>query len=85
MKLYLFPPSGRVLGIAALKNHLAIDCEVRHINLGCGDQLAPQYVALNPNAPELRVLDHPKASGDGLALPGNARPSGCGIVGEPQR
>jgi hypothetical protein len=49
MKLYIFPPSGRVLGIVALKNHLALDCEVQPINLGRGDQLTPQYLALNPN------------------------------------
>ena len=49
MKLYLFPPSPRVLGIVALKNHLALDCEVQPIDLGRGDQLTPQYVALNPN------------------------------------
>jgi glutathione S-transferase len=38
-----------VLGIVALKNHLALDCEVQTIDLGRGDQLTPQYVALNPN------------------------------------
>ncbi len=50
MKLYIFPPSGRVVGIMALKNHLALDCEVLAINLGRGDQLTPQYLALNPNS-----------------------------------
>jgi glutathione S-transferase len=49
MKLYLFPPSPRVLGIVALKNYLALDCELQPIDLGRGDQLTPQYVALNPN------------------------------------
>ena len=49
MKLYLFPPSPRVLGIVALKNHLALDCELQTIDLGHGDQLTAQYVALNPN------------------------------------
>jgi glutathione S-transferase len=49
MKLYLFPPSPRVLAIVALKNHLALNCEVQPIDLGRGDQLAPRYVALNPN------------------------------------
>ena len=43
MKLYIFPPSGRVLGIVALKNYLALDCEVQAIDLGRGDQLTPQY------------------------------------------
>jgi glutathione S-transferase len=49
MKLYLFPPSGRVLGIVALKNYLALDCEVQPIDLGRGDQLTPQYLTLNLN------------------------------------
>jgi glutathione S-transferase len=49
MKLYLFPPSTRVLAIVALKNHLALDCVVNPIDLGRGDQLAPEYLALNPN------------------------------------
>ncbi len=49
MKLYIFPLSGRVLGIVALKNHLALDCDVQAIDLGRGDQLTPEYVALNPN------------------------------------
>ena len=49
MKLYLFPPSARVLAIVALKNHLALDCELNPIDLGRGDQLTPEYLALNPN------------------------------------
>lgn len=50
MKLYIFPPSGRALGIMALKNHLALDCAVQRIDLSRGDQLTPEYLALNPNA-----------------------------------
>jgi len=49
MRLYLFPPSTRALGVVALKNYLALDCELRPIDLGRGDQLAPEYLALNPN------------------------------------
>jgi glutathione S-transferase len=49
VKLYLFPPSTRVLGIVALKNHLALDCEIQSIDLGRGDQLTPEYLALYPN------------------------------------
>ena len=49
IRLYLFPPSTRVLAIVALKNHLALDCEINPIDLGRGDQLTPEYVALNPN------------------------------------
>ena len=50
MRLYVFLPSGRALGVLALKNHLALDCDVQPIDLGSGDQLAPGYLALNPNA-----------------------------------
>ncbi len=49
MRLYIFPPSGRVIGIVALKNHLALDCDVQPVDLSRGDQLRPQYLALNPN------------------------------------
>ncbi len=49
MKLHFFPPSTRVLAIVALKNHLALDCEFNPIDLGRGDQLTPEYLALNPN------------------------------------
>jgi glutathione S-transferase len=49
MRLYLFPPSSRALGVVALKNHLGLDCELCTVDLGRGDQRAPAYVALNPN------------------------------------
>lgn len=49
MQLYLFPPSARALAVVALKNHLGIDCELKPIDLSRGDQLAPEYLALNPN------------------------------------
>jgi glutathione S-transferase len=49
MKIHVFPPSGRVVGIVALKNYLALDCELKPIDLGRGDQRAPEYVSLNPN------------------------------------
>jgi glutathione S-transferase len=49
MKLYYFPPSTRALAVVALSQHLALDCELQPIDLGRGDQLRPEYVALNPN------------------------------------
>lgn len=49
MTLYLFPISTRSLAIVALKSHLALDCAVEVIDLGRGDQLTPEYRALNPN------------------------------------
>ena len=48
MKLYLFP-TGRALGVRALINHLGVECEIVPIDLGRGDQLTPEYRALNPN------------------------------------
>ena len=49
MKIHVLPPSGRVVGVVALKNYLALDCELKPIDLGRGDQRAPEYVSLNPN------------------------------------
>jgi glutathione S-transferase len=49
MKIHLFPPSGRVVGIVALKNHLALDCDLELVDLGRGDQRTPEYAALNLN------------------------------------
>ncbi len=49
MRLYLFPPSSRSLGVVALKNHLAIECEVVPVDLSRGDQRAAEYLAINPN------------------------------------
>ena len=49
MKIHVFPPSGRVVGIVALRNYLALDCELKPIDLGRGDQRASEYVSLNPN------------------------------------
>jgi glutathione S-transferase len=59
MKLFYFPPSARALAVLALGKHLALDCELRPIDLGRGDQLCPEYVALNPNKkmPTLEVDD----------------------------
>jgi len=48
MKLYVFP-TGRALASTALLNYLGIDCEIELIDLGRGDQLTPEYLALNPN------------------------------------
>ncbi len=49
MKLYVLPPSPRAFKVIALKNHLGIECETLFVDLGKGDQLAPEYVAMNPN------------------------------------
>jgi glutathione S-transferase len=49
MKLYVLPPSPRAFKVIALKNHLGLDCETQIVDLGKGDQLTPEYVAMNPN------------------------------------
>jgi glutathione S-transferase len=49
MRLYIFPPSARVLAILALKDYLDIECEIVSIDLSKGDQRTPEYAARNPN------------------------------------
>ena len=49
IKLFIFPPSSRALGVVALGNHLDLGCEIVPIDLGKGDQRTAGYVARNPN------------------------------------
>jgi glutathione S-transferase len=49
VKIHIFPPSSRVIGIVALKHYLALDCELQTVDLGDGDQRTPEYGSLNPN------------------------------------
>jgi glutathione S-transferase len=49
MKIHVFPPSGRIVGIVALKNYLALDCDLAAIDFGRGDQRTLEYAALNFN------------------------------------
>jgi len=49
VRLYIFQPSTRALGVVALANHLGLDWELRPVDLGRGDQRDSEYVALNPN------------------------------------
>ena len=56
MKLYVLPPSPRALKVIALKNHLSLECEMQIVDLGKGDQLSPEYIAMNPNK-KMPVLD----------------------------
>ena len=49
MKLFVLPPSPRALKVIALKNHLGVDCELRIVDLAKGEQLQPEFVAMNPN------------------------------------
>jgi hypothetical protein len=49
MKLFVLPLSPRAFKVIALKNHLGLDREMQVVDLGMGDQLTPEYIALNPN------------------------------------
>ena len=49
MKLYVLPPSPRAFKVIALKNYLGLDCEMHIVDLARGDQLTPEYIAMNPN------------------------------------
>lgn len=54
MKLYGTPPT-RALRVLWLLNELDLECEVVTVNMGIGEHLAPQFLALNP-AGKLPVL-----------------------------
>ena len=47
MKLYGTPPT-RALRVVWLLNELNIECEVVTVNMGIGEHLAPEFLALNP-------------------------------------
>ena len=49
MKLHVFPPSPRAFKVLALANHLGLDYELRLVDLTKGEQLRPEFAALNPN------------------------------------
>ncbi len=49
MKLYVFPPSPRAMKAIALAEHLQIEHETRIVDLTKGEQMKPEFTALNPN------------------------------------
>src|SRR6266478_6307027 len=49
MKLYAFPPSPRAMKVIALAEHLQIEHETQVVDLTKGDQMKPEFTALNPN------------------------------------
>jgi glutathione S-transferase len=49
MKLYVFPPSPRAMKVIALAEHLQIEHETQLVDLIKGDQMKPEFTALNPN------------------------------------
>ena len=56
MRLYVFPPSWRAAKVVALKNHLGLEGEIEIVDVGKGDHLTPEYIAMNPNK-KMPVLD----------------------------
>jgi glutathione S-transferase len=56
MKLYVLPPSPRVLKVIALNNHLGLDCEMQVVDLSKDEHLTPAFAELNPNK-KMPVLD----------------------------
>jgi glutathione S-transferase len=49
MKLYVFPLSPRAMKVIALAEHLQIEHETQLVDLTKGDQMKPEFTALNPN------------------------------------
>lgn len=49
MKLYTFPPSPNSRKIMAVAHHLGIDLDVHFVDLRKGEQMKPEFLALNPN------------------------------------
>jgi glutathione S-transferase len=49
MKLYVFPPSPRAMKVVALAEHLQLEHETRLVDLTKGEQMKPEFAALNPN------------------------------------
>jgi glutathione S-transferase len=49
IELYVFPPSPRAFKVLAVANHLGLDCRIRIVDLGKGEQRTPEYAAMNPN------------------------------------
>ena len=49
MRLHVFPPSPRAIKVIALAHHLGLDCERHVVDLFKGDQMKPEFAALNPN------------------------------------
>jgi glutathione S-transferase len=49
MRLHVFPPSPRATKVIALANHLGLQCELHTVDLFKGEQMSPEFAALNPN------------------------------------
>jgi glutathione S-transferase len=49
MKIHLTPPSPRAIKVLAVLHHLGRDADIELLNLVGGDQMRPEFAALNPN------------------------------------
>lgn len=49
MKLYCTAPSPNSRKVLAVIRHLGLEVEIEHVDLMHGEQMAPAYLALNPN------------------------------------
>jgi glutathione S-transferase len=60
IELYVFPPSPRAFKVMVVANHLGIDTTLRMVDLVKGEQMSPDFAALNPNMrmPALRDGDY---------------------------
>lgn len=57
MKLHVFPPSPNARKVMFVAQHLQVPHEVEIVDLGKGQQLAPEYLKLNPNAVMPTLVD----------------------------
>jgi glutathione S-transferase len=49
MKLHVTPPSPRAFKVVAVMHHLGLEPELAILDLVKGDQMKPEFIALNPN------------------------------------
>ncbi|MBI2336589.1 MAG: glutathione S-transferase family protein [Deltaproteobacteria bacterium] len=49
MKLYVFPPSPNTRKVLAVVHHLGLTPELVFVDLGKGEQMKPDFIAVNPN------------------------------------
>jgi glutathione S-transferase len=89
IELYVFPPSPRAFKVMVVANHLGIDTTLRMVDLVKGEQMSPDFAALNPNMrmPALRDGDYVLWESGAIAqyLAGRKPQSGLLPTGERER
>jgi glutathione S-transferase len=89
IELFVFPPSPRAFKVMAVANHLGIDTTLRMVDLVKGEQMSPDFAALNPNMrmPALRDGDYVlwESGAIGQYLAGRKPQSGLLPTGERER